>query len=159
MTGFKLIFYKLYIFFLSLWMGAGIYTTLAESQGWYNDPVTYIDHITSYPVPGSVDPWTTLTVCLSIVTILCILLFMSYHGPGRRTALVSFSGTFIILFFTYLYFIPVKDRLFDVSGTFNNQVVSMSRMWIILNYIRFLIVVFIFFTSLVALSKFKSSRY
>ena len=159
MTGFKLIFYKLYIFFLALWMGGGIYIALAESESWYDDPATYIDHISSYPVPGAADPMPTIMLCLSVISVLAMLIFLSYHGHGKRGAVVSFTGTLLILLWTYLYFIPTHAKIFDDSGAYSNdQIVSMSKMWIILNYIRLIIIVFIFFTGLVAFSKLRSSR-
>lgn len=156
MIGLKRIFYKLYIFILALWMGGSVYNCLAESSGWYEDPVNYIDHITSYPPPGYEDPLNNITGCLVGVTIICLLIFIIYHGPGRRTALISLTGTLAVLVLTYAYFIPVRAKLFDESQAFNDQVINMSRTWIILNYIRLFFTVILFFISLVALSVFKS---
>lgn len=155
MAGFKRIFYKLYIFLLAIWMGGNVLTSLNLSQGWYDDPVGFIDHVASYPPPGIIDSTYNLTGFLSVITLLGLFIFIIYHGPGRRPALISLSGILLILIVTYAYFIPVHAKLFDESQTFNDQIISMSRTWIISDYLRTFFTVILFFISLAALSEFK----
>src|SRR5688572_25195696 len=105
--GFKLLLFKLYLLLLALWMGSLSYMTLGGSDSWYADPVTFIDHVVNYPVPGFNDPMPAFTIILSIVTFLSMLLLFTYHGYGRRTAFVSYLLMFAVLFSTYVYFTPV----------------------------------------------------
>ena len=158
MTAFKLLFFKLYLFVLSLWMGALVYTALAENEAWYADPIGYIEHVTSYPVPGASNPMWILMLFVTVCTLLCSIVFFLYQGPGKKTAYISLSATVFLLLATYFYFQPEYETLFDVLYNFNPQVVSMSRTWIVLNYIRIILLMITFFIGLIALAKFRTVK-
>jgi hypothetical protein len=141
-------------------MGAGFFSTLEHNEGWYADPTAYVDHTMTYPVPGASNPWPVLTILLLIFNLMALLAFLRYHGPGKRSAIIVFTGIFFILISTFLYFVPTLGKIFDDTGSYSMvQIISMSRTWIILNYIRLVILVLLFFVGLFALLKFKTYRY
>ncbi len=159
MTGLKLIFYKLYLFFLSIWLGAGLYQALAFNQSWYDDPLAYVDHLTAYPVPGAINPIPVLTILLAVFTVFSLILLLGYHGSGKKTSFISLGGMFIVLLATYIFYVPTSGKIFEGSGSYSNdQIVSMSKSWVLLDYLRQLMVIFLYFMGLVALARFRSPR-
>jgi hypothetical protein len=155
MTTIKLVSYLVFLFLLAIWMGAAFQDTYSTNGTWYKDPLTHIKHLNSHPVPGALNPWPLTTALLTLGTIISLILFINYNGPGKWHAQLAIGGTLIVLISTFLYFVPGLIRMFGKTANFtDDQLITMSHQWVIWNVIRLILLMVLFITGLIGLVKF-----
>jgi hypothetical protein len=148
----QLIAYRIFVVALGVWTGSGIHDTIQGHWGWYHDPVEWIR--TSVAQAGSINPWPITSALLLLATLAALGLSLRYRGPGRRDALIPLLGTLAIIVVTLAYFVPMLGKLADPASLSDAEIISDSRTWIVLNIIRQLILVALFYRALVALGRF-----
>jgi hypothetical protein len=143
-----------YLVILAIWLGSAFHDSFYSNYTWYMDPITHIDFTTTHIVPGSLNPWPFSTMAVLIITIISFFLFRKYNGPGKREVNTSILGTFILLVITFAYFVPTLGKIFGEKGIYDAEsLISMSRTWVILNVIRFIILLYLFISGLRGLMK------
>jgi hypothetical protein len=150
----RLVVYILFLFFLAIWLGSAFHDSISTNLAWYQDPITHINHITNHPVPGAVNTWVISTALLSLISITAFVFFIRYKGKGRMEVLSVISITLIILLSTFLYFVPTLIKIFDETSSYNNEeLISLSHQWVVLNAIRLFLLMILFIVGLVGLVK------
>lgn len=150
----KINLFLVYLTLSAIWLGAAFHDTFYSNYAWFTDPVTHIEFTTTHIVPGALNPWPFSTMALLIFTIISFFLFRKYYGPGKRELNISIIGTFIILVITLVYFVPTLGKIFGDKGLYDAEsLISMSRLWVILNLIRFFILVYLFISGLRGFAK------
>ncbi len=150
----KINFYITYLLFLAIWLGSAFHSKFSTNYTWYVDPITHINHTTEYITPGIINPWPFSTMLLLIFTIIALFMFKNYNGLGKKEVMISLIGTLVILAITFIYFVPTLGKIFGDNNQYNNQsLIKMSRMWVILSFVRFIIIVFLFLWGLRGLRK------
>lgn len=148
--------YRLFVLLLGLWTGAGLHDSLSSHFAWYADPIVWADR----PVlPGMVNAWPFTTMALLLATIVAGVAVWRYRGPGRRHAALALGGTALIIAATLGYFVPMLGAMFGEGSTMTDaQLVAASHSWIVLNAVRQLILLVLFWYALVALGRLASPR-
>ena len=150
----KINLYIIYLFFLAIWIGSAFHDTFSTNYTWYSDPITYINYTTEHNIPGGISPWPFSTMLLMISAIIAMVAFRRYTDHGKKEVMISLTGTLIIIAITLIYFVPTLGKVFGVPNQHSNEsLISMSRIWVILNIIRFFVLAFLFFTGLRGLGK------
>ena len=155
MTKTKLTLYLVFLLFQAIWLGSGFHSSVSSNGTWYSDPLTHIHHQVTYPVPGEMNAWPISTGLLAISTLVCVLLFFKYKESGRTHAFIAIYGTLVLIIVTFLYFVPTLGKIFGDTGLHSDEeLISLSRQWVILNCIRLAILTGLFITALLGLSRF-----
>jgi len=147
-----------YLVFSAIWLGAAFHDTFSTNYTWYTDPLRYIKYTISNITPGAISPWPFSTILLLISAIIALILFIKYKGPGKKEAITSIAGTLVIIAITLVYFVPTLGKIFGDTNKYDeSMLVTMSRTWVLLNVVRFLILVYLFINGLRALAKFHTN--
>ncbi len=157
MTQSRFVVYVLFTLCLALWLGAGVFDTLSTNTVWFQSPVEYVR---DFSVERGLNPWPLLTILLALSTILAGGAFARYRGPGYREVLGALIGTAVVLLVTGFYFVPTLFRLFEeqAKGLANDEIISMSRTWVVLNALRQGVLVVLFVVAQIGLSKMSMER-
>jgi hypothetical protein len=146
--------YILFIYFQAIWLGSGFHESISTNIAWFKDPLTRINHAVNHPLPGAINAWPISTALLLLTTITAFFVFLKYKGKGKKEAFSAIVGTLVILLATFLYFVPTLIKVFTQTDTFSaEQLISMSRQWVILNFIRLFLLMALFLLSLLGLVK------
>lgn len=142
--------YRIFVLLLGIWTGAGIHDSLSNHFAWHADPAAYANR----PVlPGTFSPWPFTTLLLLIATVAAAIVVWRYRGDGRRAALAAIGGTAFILVATLGWFVPELGRMFGDPPMSGAELVSHSRTWIVLNAVRIVALILLFYCALVALGR------
>jgi uncharacterized membrane protein YhaH (DUF805 family) len=147
--------YRIFVFLLGIWTGAGIHDSLTNHFAWYADPAAYASRPT---LPGMFSPWPFTTLLLLIATIVAGIAVRRYRGAGRREALATISGTAFILVATLAWFVPELGRMFGDPPMTGAELIGHSRTWIALNAARIVLLIALFYYGLVALGRITGTR-
>ena len=142
--------YRLFVFMLGIWTGAGIHDSLTNHFAWHADPAAYANRPM---LPGMFSPWPFTTLLLLIATIVAGIVVRRYRGAGRREALAAIAGTALILVATLAWFVPELGRMFGDPPMTGAELIAHSRTWIALNAVRIVALVILFYYGLLALSR------
>lgn len=147
-----LIFFRIFVLALAIWLGAGLFSAINTNPAWYADPAQWVRGTSVRP--GTINPWPILTVLASLSTLIATAMFARYRGPGRSEVLVSLGGTLLILIVTFIYFVPRLMLLFgQTEGLSDAQIISYSRQWVVLNCLRLIMLTALLYAALSALSR------
>ncbi len=149
MTKTRLGIYIAFLVTAAIWMGSGVFESIGSHAAWYSDPVGYTRALTQ--PAGTINPWPFTTAALGLCTLAALVAVARHRGSGRREALVSLGGVFVILLATGLYFVPNLIKLADHAALADSQIVEMSRTWIRLNLIRMVVLLALYVYGLVGL--------
>jgi hypothetical protein len=142
--------YRIFVFLLGIWTGAGIHDSLTNHFAWHANPAAYANR----PIlPGTFSPWPFTTLLLLIATIAAGIAIRRYRGAGRREALAAIGGTAFILVATLAWFVPELGRMFGDPPMTGAELIAHSRTWIALNAARIVLLVILFYAALVALGR------
>lgn len=142
--------YRLFVFMLGIWTGAGIHDSLTNHFAWHADPAAYANRPM---LPGMFSPWPFTTLLLLIATIVAGVVVWRYRGSGRREALAAIGGAALILVATLAWFVPELGRMFGDPPMAGAELIAHSRTWIALNAVRIVALVILFYYGLLALSR------
>jgi hypothetical protein len=142
--------YRIFVFLLGIWTGAGIHDSLTNHFAWYADPAAYANRPT---LPGMFSPWPFTTLLLLIATVAAGFAVRRYRGAGRREALTAIGGTAFILVATLAWFVPELGRMFGDPPMTGADLIGHSRTWIALNAVRIVILIVLFYLALVAVGR------
>lgn len=146
--------YVLFLFFLAIWLGSAFHDTVTSNIAWYKEPLTHINYVVQHPLPGAINTWVISTALLSLITLIACIFFIRYRGKGWKEICIVISGTLIILLTTFLYFVPTLVKIFEKTSEFaNEELITMSHQWVVLNFIRLLLIMILFITGLLGLIK------
>ena len=130
----KISLYIAFLVTLAVWVGGGVFDTVSSHPGWYANPVEYVR---SSVVPkGAVNPWPFTTAALALCTVAALAAFARYRGPGRADVLKVLLATLAILTVTGVYFVPTLLQLSRHATLTDDEITSMSLMWMRLNLTR-----------------------
>lgn len=150
----RLIIYILFLLFLAIWVGSAFHDTVSTNLTWYQDPMTHINHMVHHPIPGAINTWVISTGLLSVITIIALIVFISYRSSGRMEVMSTIVGTLIILLTTFLYFVPTLIKIFEKTNDYSREaLISMSQQWVMLNVIRLCVLITLFLAGLMGLIK------
>lgn len=152
----KLAVFIAFVVALAIWVGSGVFDSLSSHPAWYGDPVGYVRN--HAPYPGTFNPWPFTTALVGLCTLAGLITFARHRGPGRREALTVFIGTLVALLATGFYFVPTLFRLADHAALTDDQIIDMSRTWMMLNVFRILFVLDLLAYSQVALVRLARSQ-
>lgn len=145
----KLALYIAFLLALAVWMGGGVFESIASHRAWYADPVGYTR---AYAAPrGTVNPWPFTTAVLALCTLAALAAFARHRGPGRGEVLAVLATVLVVLAATGIYFVPTLFRLADHAALTDAQITSLSRTWIRLNVLRMALLLGVFAYALVGL--------
>ncbi|HEX8526341.1 hypothetical protein [Allosphingosinicella sp.] len=150
MTAFGRTAYRIFVFMLGIWTGAGIHDSLTNHFAWHADPAAYANRPT---LPGMFSPWPFTTLLLLIATIAAGIVLWRYRGAGRRDALAAIGGTALILVATLAWFVPELGRMFGEPPMTGTELIAHSRTWIALNAVRIVALIALFYLALLALGR------
>ena len=128
---------SLYIAFLialAIWVGGGVFDTISSHPRWYANPVEYVR--ASVVPKGAVNPWPFTTAALALCTLAALASFARYRGPGRADVFKVLLTTLAILIVTGVYFVPTLIQLSRHATLSDDEITSMSLMWMRLNLTR-----------------------
>ena len=150
MTGVRLIAYRIFVLLLGIWTGSGVYDSLYGHVAWWADPVGWVR---TPPVPGAINPWP-FTTGLLLLSVLAMLALVARRQDERRIALPTLLGVLAILVVTFAYFVPTLVRLFGGGERLTEaEITSISQTWIVLNAVRIVVLIGLFYAALVALGR------
>lgn len=72
-------------------------------------------------MPGEINAWIISTPLPSVITIIAFLSFIRHKGNGRTEIFSAIGGTLIILFATFLYFVPILVKIFEKTSDYQNE--------------------------------------
>ncbi len=148
-------FFIVYLLFFAIWLGAAFHDSFSTNFAWYHDPMVYIKFTTENAIPGIINPWPLSTILFLLSTLVALFLLTKYKGPGKKGAFISVCGALAIIIATLIYFVPGLSKIFGHTNEYSQaSLVAMSRTWILLNILRFIMLVFLFLAGLRALAKF-----
>ncbi|HEX8512471.1 MAG TPA: hypothetical protein VF688_05130 [Allosphingosinicella sp.] len=150
MSAFGRAAYRIFVFLLGIWTGAGIHDSLTSHFAWHADPVAYANRPT---LPGMFSPWPFTTLLLLLATVAAAIVLRRLRGPGRREALAAVAGTALILVVTLAWFVPELGRMFGDPPMTGAELVAHSRTWIALNAVRIVALVGLFYCALLGLGR------
>jgi hypothetical protein len=143
------VIYVLFIMTLGIWTGAAVHDTISSHPGWETDPVRYVRQ--GAEAPGTINPWPFTTAPLVLTTLGTAMVFATYRSPLRRSVYVILGAIAAILTVTFAYFVPTLVRLSDSASLTDDQIVSMSHLWIRLNVLRVVTLIVLLAGSLIVL--------
>ena len=150
----RLIIYILFLFFLGIWVGSAFHDTVSTNMTWYEDPMIHINHMVNHPIPGAINAWVISTGLLSLITLVALIVFISYRGFGKMEVMSAVAGTLVILLTTFLYFVPTLIKIFEKTNDYSQEaLIGMSQQWVILNVIRLCVLMILFLAGLIGLIK------
>jgi hypothetical protein len=147
----KLAVYLAFLLALAVWMGGGVFETIASAPAWSADPVRWVR--TVVPPDGSVNPWPFTTAAMALTTLALLAAFARHRGPGRREAMVCGLVMLAVLVATGVYFVPTLMALAGHATLSDAEIVSMSHLWIRLNLARIALLLGLFVYALVGLAR------
>lgn len=142
--------FRVYVILLGIWTGSGVHDSASNHFAWWADPVAW----NARPMwEGLVNPWPFSTILLLLATIVAGVVAFRYRGAGRKAALFSLAGTALILIATLAWFVPQLGLM--ASGQLDEAgLISHGRTWIVLNAVRLVLLVAVFWSALLALGRF-----
>jgi hypothetical protein len=79
MSAFGRTAYRIFVFLLGIWTGAGIHDSLTNLFAWHADPVAYANRPT---LPGMFSPWPFTTLLLLLATIAAGIVLCAIGVPA-----------------------------------------------------------------------------
>lgn len=141
--------YRLFVLLLGIWTGSGIHDSLSGHFAWYADPVGWGNRPV---VEGELNPWPFSTMLLLLATLVAGAVLWRYRGPARKEAIATVAATAMILAATLAWFVPQLGLM--AGGTLDDAaLIAHSRTWIVLNAVRIVLLVLIFYYALIAVAR------
>ncbi len=154
---YKKLRYPFYLFYLTsfaLWLGAGVYHSSVTGITWYSNPSRYVSHIINHPIPGAAAPFPIFAALLITPIIINLILFLSKWNARNQFPLISLAGAVVLILCTVLYFAPVQQKILANPPVFSNdEIITVSRHWLLLNLARLVAMLTFFIIGLIGLSK------
>jgi hypothetical protein len=139
---------------LGIQTGAGLFETRVLVPLWAASPpqsvLAYLA-VTIRPDSGH-RLWIFLTPLTGVISLLNLVAAWLYAGPARTWWLIASASALIVIVATFAYFIPVLLRLPDARKMPEAQLTRMVRLWVRLNWCRFVILVASWLAALKAFS-------
>ncbi len=139
---------------LGIQTGAGLFETRVLVPLWASSPpqsvLAYLA-VTIRPDSGH-RLWIFLTPPTGVISLLNLVAAWLYAGPGRTWWLIASALALFVIVVTFAYFVPVLLRLPDAAKMPEAQLTRMVRLWVRLNWCRFVILVAAWLAALKAFS-------
>jgi hypothetical protein len=146
--------YRVFVLALANLLGGGIHSTIQRGPGWFSDPVGWVHG--GVERPGAIHPFFMTSGLLLITAVVALALLRRYRGSGRSGVLVTLLGSFAILVITFTYFVPMSNALFAEPARLSDaEIILNSRIWVLLDVLRQLIMTGLLYLSLVTLGRFE----
>jgi hypothetical protein len=146
--------YRLFVCALANLWGGGVHETIRRAAGWYSDPVGWVHGTVQQP--GSIHPFFFTSGVLFITTVAALALLWRYRGPGRSGVLVTLLGILAIIAITFGYFVPASHALYAEPALLSDaEIIVRSRIWVLLDVTRQLVMFGLLFLALVTLGRFQ----
>lgn len=139
------IFLWLFVIFLSVSMGAGIYETLVVWPATFGAPPQSVwilsdfwrDHPSLRPNAG-LGFWIFLTPITGLLALVNLIFALRSSGRYRSLLLVASVPTVVIIAITFIYFVPTLGVIWTSqrTGLSGEEVAAKVNMWLILNSVR-----------------------
>lgn len=128
---------------LGIQTGAGLFETRVLVPLWACSPPQSVLAYLAVPIrPDSGRRlWIILTPLTGIISLLNLVAAFLYAGPARTWWLFAAGSALLVIIVTFAYFIPVLLRLPDAAKIPGAQLTRMVRLWVLLNWLRFMILV------------------
>jgi hypothetical protein len=139
---------------LGIQTGAGLFETRVLVPLWASSPpqsvLAYLA-VTIRPDSGR-RFWIILTPLTGIISLLNLAAAWLYAGPARPCWLFAAASALFVIVVTFAYFVPVLLRLPNAAKMPEDQLTRMVRLWVRLNWCRFVILAAAWLAALKAFS-------
>jgi len=137
---------------LGIQTGAGLFETRVLVPLWACSPPQSVLAYLAVPIRADSGRrlWIFLTPLTGIISLLNLVAALLYAGPARTWWLFAAASALFVIIVTFAYFMPVLLRLPDAAKMPEAQLTRMVRLWVLLNWFRFAILVAAWFAGLKA---------
>jgi Domain of unknown function (DUF1772) len=139
------IFLWLFVIFLSLGIGAGMYETLVIWPAEFGAPPQSIwtlsdfwrEHANLRPNAG-LGFWIFLTPITGLLALVNCIFALRSSGKYRSWLLLASVPTVIVIAITFIYFVPTLGVIWTSqrNGLSGEEVAAKVHMWVMLNWVR-----------------------
>ncbi len=139
------IFLWLFVIFLSVSIGAGIYETLVVWPADFGAPPQSIwtlsdfwrEHANLRPNSG-LRFWIFLTPVTGLLALINVIFALRSSGRYRSWLLLASVPTVIVIAITFIYFVPTLGVIWTSqrTGLSGEEVAAKVHMWVALNWLR-----------------------
>ncbi len=139
---------------LGIQTGAGLFETRVLVPLWASSPPQSVLAYVAVPIRADSGRrlWIILTPLTAIISLLNLVAAWLYAGPARAWWLFASASALFVIVVTFAYFVPVLLRLPDAAKMPEAQLTRMVRLWVRLNWCRFVILVAAWLAALKAFS-------
>jgi Domain of unknown function (DUF1772) len=148
------IFLWLFVIFLSVSIGAGIYETLVVWPAEFGAPPQSVwtlndfwrEHTNLRPNAG-LGLWIFLTPITGLLALVNCIFALRASGKYRTMLLAASGATVIVIAITFIYFVPTLGVIWTSqrTGLSGEEVAAKVHLWVMLNWVRTVIMTIAWF--------------